>query len=58
MVLKFHQFDVSNFKETILNVFDKHAPVKQKYLRASEVPFMTKELHREIMKNQDYVIIS
>ena len=46
----FDQFDVSNFKETIFNIFDKHAPIKQKYLRANEAPFMTKELHGEIMK--------
>ena len=46
----FDQFDVSNFKETIFNTFDKHAPIKQKYLRANEAPFMTKELHKEIMK--------
>ena len=44
------QFDVSNFTETIFNIFDKHAPIKQKYLRPNEAPFMTKELHREIMK--------
>ena len=37
----FDQFDVSNFKETIFDIFDKHAPIKQKYLRANEVPFMT-----------------
>ena len=41
---------MSNFKETIFNIFDKHAPIKQKYLRANEAPFMTKELHREIIK--------
>ena len=46
----FDQFDVSNFKETIFNIFDKHAPVKQKHLRTNEAPFMTKEFHREIMK--------
>ena len=42
--------DVRNLKETIFNVFDKHVPIKQKYLRVNEAPFMTKELHREIMK--------
>ena len=42
--------DVRNFKETIFNIFDKHVPIKQKYLRANEALFMTKELHREIMK--------
>ena len=47
--LAFDQFDVSNFKETIFNIFDKHAPIK-KYLPANETPFMTKELHRKIMK--------
>ena len=46
----FDNLDVSNFKETISNIFDKHAPIKQKYLRANEAPFMAKELHREIMK--------
>ena len=35
---------------TILNIFDKHALIKQKYLRASEVSFMTKELHKRVMK--------
>ena len=34
----FDQFDVSNFKETIFNIFDKHAPIKQKYLRAKMKP--------------------
>ena len=46
----FDKLDVSNFKETIFNIFDKHTPIVQKYLRANEAPFMTKELHREIMK--------
>ena len=54
----FDKLDVNNFKETIFNIFDKHAPIKQKYLRANEAPFMTKELHREIIKDQDYVITS
>ena len=48
--LAFVQFDVNNFKETIFNIFHKHAHIKQKYLRANEAPFMKKELHREIMK--------
>ena len=46
----FDQFDISNFKETIFNIFDKHIPIKQKYLQENEVSFMKKELHREIMK--------
>ena len=35
-----------NFKEKIFNIFDKHTPIKQKYLPANEVTFMTKEMHR------------
>ena len=46
----FDKVDVSNFKETIFNIFDKQAPFKQKYLRANEAPFMKKELDRERMK--------
>ena len=38
----FDQFGVGHFKETILNIFDKHAPIKQKYLRANEAPFYDK----------------
>ena len=49
-IFSFDQFDVSNFKEKIFNIFDKHVPIKQKYLRVNEAPFMTKELHRETMK--------
>ena len=46
----FGQFDLSNPKETKFNILDRHAPIKQNYLRANEAPFMTNELHREIMK--------
>ena len=28
----FDQFDVSCFKKEILNIFDKHTPIKQKYI--------------------------
>ena len=36
------------FKETIFCIFNKHAPIRKKHLRANEVPFMTKELHNAI----------
>ena len=42
--------DISSFEETILSVFNKYAPIKKKYIRANEAPFMTKNLHKEIMK--------
>ena len=42
--------DINSFKETILSVFNKCDPIKKKYIRANEAPFMTKNLHKEIMK--------
>ena len=38
------------FKETVFCIFNKHVPIKRKYVRANEAPFMTKELHRATMK--------
>ena len=32
------------------NTFNKYAPIKRKYVRANEAPFMNKELHKAIMK--------
>ena len=42
--------DINSFKEIILLVFNKYAPIKKKYIRANEAPFMIKNLHKEIMK--------
>ena len=33
------------FKETVFCIFNRHAPIKRKYVRANEAPFMTNELH-------------
>ena len=41
---------VTSRKQYLTNIFDKHAPIKLKYLRANEAPFMTRESHKEIMK--------
>ena len=38
------------YKSTIFNVFNRHVPIKKKYIRANEAPFMSKELHKAIMK--------
>ena len=38
------------FKETVFCIFNKHVPIKRTYVRANEAPFMTKELHKSIMK--------
>ena len=35
---------------TVFNIFSKYAPIKRKCVRANEASFMTKELHKAIMK--------
>ena len=42
--------DLDFFKGSIFHIFNKHGPIKKKYFRANEAPFMTKELHAAIMK--------
>ena len=42
--------DLRTFKETAFNIFNKSSPIKGKYVRANEAPFMTKELYKAIMK--------
>ena len=42
--------DINSFKETFLSVFNKYAPIKNKYIQANEVPFMIKNVHKEIVK--------
>ena len=38
------------YKNNIFNIFNHHVPIKKKYNRANEAPFMSKELHEAIMK--------
>ena len=44
-------YEVSNdkFVEKTMEILDRHVPLKQKYVRANQGPFMTKELHKAIM---------
>ena len=49
------EFDISNmeyqhFVNIFIEILNKHAPIKQKYLRANQGIFMTKGLHKAIMK--------
>ena len=37
-------------KESVNITFDKHAPLKKRYVRANQSPFMNKKLSKEIMK--------
>ena len=39
----------NDFQNTLYKVLDKHAPVKKKYLRANDSPFMTNHLRKMIM---------
>ena len=38
----FNKKDINSFKETIFSVFSKYAPIKKKYIRKNEAPFITK----------------
>ena len=38
------------YKSTIFNIFNRHVPIKKKYICANEAPFMSKELYKAIMK--------
>ena len=42
--------DLEGFMKTVFCIFNKRAPIKRKYIRGNEVPFMTKDLHKAIMK--------
>ena len=38
-----------NFNSLVEELMNRHAPIKQKYLRANDAPFMTKALRKAIM---------
>ena len=42
-----NNYDV--FDAIVLSVLNKHAPIKQKFIRANDGPFMTKALRKAIM---------
>ena len=44
-------------KSTIFNIFDRHDPIKKKYIRANEASFMSKELHTAIMKRSRNIFL-
>ena len=41
--------DYGAFEAVVMNVLNEHAPVKKKYIRANDGPFMTKALHKQHM---------
>ena len=42
--------DLEGFMKTVFRIFNKNVPIKEKHIRANEAPFMTKDLHKAIMK--------
>ena len=44
----------SHFQEVFLTVLDRHAPMKKKFVRANEVPYMTKALKKAIMNRSRF----
>ena len=42
--------DLGNFMKKVYQTFNTHAPMKKRYIRANNTPFMNKELHKAIMK--------
>ena len=42
------EFDV--FKVVLNEAIQKHAPIKQRYVRANQAPFINKTINKEIMK--------
>ena len=44
----------SHFQDIFLMVLNRHAPMKKKFLRANEVPYMTKTLKKAIMNRSRF----
>ena len=47
-LMKYDMYELSNddFIRIFMDIFDRHAPLKQKYVSSNQVPFMTEELRR------------
>ena len=43
-------FKVHTVRDISMNALNKHAPRKKKFVRGNQMPFMTKDLSKEIMK--------
>ena len=45
-----NNIDYDNLTKVFVTVFDKHAPIKKKYLSANHASFTTKQLRKAIIK--------
>ena len=41
-----------SFKRIVDKTLDKYAPIKKRYVRANQAPFMNKSINKEIMKRR------
>ena len=48
--------DYGAFDTVVTDTLNRHAPLKTKYLRANDGPFMTKALRKAMMHRKDYTI--
>ena len=49
-LMKYDMYELSNdFFKIYMDIFDRHAPLKQKYVRSNQVPFMIMELRKAVM---------
>ena len=46
--------DFDSFEDTFMKTLNIHAPMKKKFVRANEVPYMTKALRKAIMKRSEF----
>ena len=44
-----NNIDYQEFDNIVMDILNKHAPIKQKYIRANEAPFMNKDYKKAIM---------
>ena len=49
--------DLAKFNACVLEVLDKEAPIKKKYLRTNEAPFMNRKLKKanDKVKAKEYI---
>ena len=47
-LMKYDMYELSNddFVRIFIDIIDRHAPLKQKYVRSNQVAFMTKDLRK------------
>ena len=44
--LDLQRLTYTSFQDAYLRILDKHAPMKQRYIRANNIPFMNRTLHK------------